>query len=490
MTEDWEELEQFVERQSESAFETLVDRHFDLVWSTAARITQNNALAKDIAQEVFTDLARRSPTLSKKVVLKGWLYRATFYAAKKACRREMRRCNHELEATSWHPADAGGDSHEMEEELVKNLDEGLQHLSCKDRDLLLRRFFDKKRVNQIAHEAGISQSAAQKQVARALKRLRTWFTNQGIASSSSTIVAGLSMLGSQTAPVGLAAQVATSSLAGAAATSPWWLSLLQFQTKLMTMKTPIIISGLTVATVSIPLVIQELQIHSAAETLNDHHTQLADLGGINETHKAWIEDQETITTHQALLQDKEERDKLRIELDALIAKGAEEKAHRMTAIRQLEGLVEDKKMALDTLLNEEAFRQESRLLSSIAKDLALQVVMFMQRNDLQFPNSFSDMSQDMEEFLETGDDGVLNFRGRPLSQWEFKPSEGTIQDYIPTKLIVIREREAHFHNGKYIRIYGFGDSHSETVARDTLSELDEFEKEIFSEARIDTQGEK
>ena len=118
---------------------------------------------------------------------------------------------------------------------------------------MLRRFFDKKRVKEIAAETGISPSAAQKQVTRALKRLRTWFGNQGIASTSSTLVTGLSVLGSQTAPFGLAAQVATSSLAGAAATSPWWLTLLQFQTKLMTLKTPIIISGLTVASVSIPL---------------------------------------------------------------------------------------------------------------------------------------------------------------------------------------------------------------------------------------------
>jgi RNA polymerase sigma factor (sigma-70 family) len=121
MTEDWEELKRFVEERSDAAFETLVDRHFDLVWATAARITQNKALAKDIAQEVFTDLARRSPTLSQKVVLKGWLYRATFFAAKKASRREMRRSNHELEAKTWHAADTASDSHEMEQELIENL---------------------------------------------------------------------------------------------------------------------------------------------------------------------------------------------------------------------------------------------------------------------------------------------------------------------------------------------------------------------------------
>jgi len=236
------------------------------------------------------------------------------------------------------------------------------------------------------------------------------------------------------------------------------------------------------------LAIQELQIHRATDALTNQHAQLADLDGINETYKTWIKEQEAITTHQALLRDKEERDRLKTELDALIADGAEEKAQRMTAIKQLEGIVAEKNQALDTLLDEEAFGQENRVLSSIAKNLGLQVIMFMDSNDLQFPNSFSDMNQKMENYLETGEDGELYFQDKPLNQWELQSNEGTIQDYNPTRLIVIREREARFHNGKYLRAYAFGDGHGEVVAMDTPLQLDDFEKEQLSKARNDTRG--
>jgi hypothetical protein len=256
----------------------------------------------------------------------------------------------------------------------------------------------------------------------------------------------------------------------------------------MTLKTPIIISGLTVATVSIPLAFQELQIHRATESLTNQHAQLADLDGINETYKTWTKEQDAITTHQALLRDKEERDRLKTELDALIADGAVEKTQRMTAIKRLEGIVAERNQALETLLDKEAFGQESRILSRIARNLALQVIMFMDSNALQFPISFSDMNQKMENYLETGEDGELYFQDKPLNQWELQSNEGTIQDYNPTRLIVIREREARFHNGKYVRAYAFGDGHGEVVAKDTLSQLDEFEKEQLSEARNDTLG--
>ena len=249
-----------------------------------------------------------------------------------------------------------------------------------------------------------------------------------------------------------------------------------------------IISGMTVATVSIPLAIQELQIQTTTEALTNQHAQLAHLDGINETHKIWALEQEAITTHQALLRDKEERDRLKTEWDALIADGAKEKAQRMSAIKQLEGMVSEKNQALETVLDDEVFRQENRILSNIARNLGLQVVMFMDDNDMQFPNSFSDMNKEMETDLETGENGESYFQGRPLNHWEIQPIEGTIHDYIPTRLIVIREREARFHNGKHLRIYAFGDAHGEEVARDTLSQLDEFEKEQLLKARNDRSG--
>ena len=69
-----------------------MDVHIGLVYSTALRVVGGDAaLAKDVTQVVFTDLARKARWLPKGVVLSGWLYRHTTFVASKAVRGEVRR---------------------------------------------------------------------------------------------------------------------------------------------------------------------------------------------------------------------------------------------------------------------------------------------------------------------------------------------------------------------------------------------------------------
>ena len=71
-------LRQYVEHGSESAFRELVTRYIDFVYSVALRRVDGNAyLAQDVAQTVFTDLARKARSLPVDVMLGGWLHRHT-----------------------------------------------------------------------------------------------------------------------------------------------------------------------------------------------------------------------------------------------------------------------------------------------------------------------------------------------------------------------------------------------------------------------------
>ncbi|MBI4664578.1 MAG: hypothetical protein HY735_37780 [Verrucomicrobia bacterium] len=95
MTETSELLRQYVNGGSDSAFRELVERHVDLVYSTALRKTGGNShLAQDITQTVFTDLARKARLLPAGVVLSGWLYRHTcFRRADKSVRHTAESFN-------------------------------------------------------------------------------------------------------------------------------------------------------------------------------------------------------------------------------------------------------------------------------------------------------------------------------------------------------------------------------------------------------------
>src|SRR5262245_21101809 len=96
-------LRQFAEQHSEEAFRQLVEQHLALVYSTAMRQVRGDAaMAADVSQVVFADLARKAPSLPHNIVLAGWLYRHTTFIASRLIRTEVRRRIREQQAASMN----------------------------------------------------------------------------------------------------------------------------------------------------------------------------------------------------------------------------------------------------------------------------------------------------------------------------------------------------------------------------------------------------
>src|ERR1044071_894329 len=95
-------LGEYAQRGSEPAFGEIVARHSSLVYSAALRQAGSPDLARDITQSVFTDLARKAPSLARRLKpdasLVGWLYRGTRYATLTLLRNERRRRERERQA--------------------------------------------------------------------------------------------------------------------------------------------------------------------------------------------------------------------------------------------------------------------------------------------------------------------------------------------------------------------------------------------------------
>ena len=92
-------LREFVDESSDVAFRELVLRRFDFVYGAALRQVGGDVhLAREVAQNVFIDLARKSRSLATRTNLAGWLYTSTRFAAAKALRSRTRRLTHETAA--------------------------------------------------------------------------------------------------------------------------------------------------------------------------------------------------------------------------------------------------------------------------------------------------------------------------------------------------------------------------------------------------------
>src|SRR5439155_420908 len=88
---DQQLLREYLDGGSERAFQSLVQRHVDLVYSTALRRLGDAGLAEEVTQNVFVALARKAPFLSRDVALAAWLHKTTLLEARHRLRGELRR---------------------------------------------------------------------------------------------------------------------------------------------------------------------------------------------------------------------------------------------------------------------------------------------------------------------------------------------------------------------------------------------------------------
>ena len=210
-------LRQYAEAANEAAFREIVLRHTDLVYSSALRRVGSSDLARDVAQSVFTDLARKARPLADKLAqdasLVGWLYRSTRFAALNHLRDDRRRLAHERQAMEQLLSNS--ETAPDWDRIRPVLDEAMDNLSDEDRDALLLRYFKNHDFRAVGLALGISDDAAQKRVSRAVERLRESFAKRGVTVGAGGLVVVISANAVQAAPVGLAITISTAAaLAG------------------------------------------------------------------------------------------------------------------------------------------------------------------------------------------------------------------------------------------------------------------------------------
>jgi RNA polymerase sigma factor (sigma-70 family) len=208
--DDWQLLQDYAGTGSNQAFEALVRRHVDFVYSAALRQVRERHLAEDVTQGVFIVLSQKAAGLARQRpgVLAGWLFRVVRHTAANALKRERRRRRHEAKGGSMRSQVTNDDGWRDDDgaewaQVAPHLDGAMAGLGETDRNAVLLRFFGGKSHRDVGVALGVSEEAAKKRVSRALERLRRILGRRGVAVPTAMLVGLIEANAVQAAPAGL-----------------------------------------------------------------------------------------------------------------------------------------------------------------------------------------------------------------------------------------------------------------------------------------------
>jgi RNA polymerase sigma factor (sigma-70 family) len=234
---DFELLQRFVRHGEQSAFADVVRRHLDLVFATALHKLTDAGAAQEVAQNVFSALARKAWQFAPDDSLPAWLHKTALLEAKSWLRGELRHRRREQTAAELGTTMKTPEDRPAFNALVPLLDEALLSLREKDRTALLLRFYESQSLRDVGASLGVGEDTAQKRVQSALEKLSQFFQRRGFKTA--TVAAATAALqntaasvsaATASAVVSAALQAAPPALAGLGAVVARLASLSKMQT--------------------------------------------------------------------------------------------------------------------------------------------------------------------------------------------------------------------------------------------------------------------
>ncbi len=454
---DHELLRRYAHQGDEQAFAQLVNRHVNLVWAAARRVTGNSELARDVAQMVFTDLARKAGSLPPETVLAGWLHCAACHAAAKQVRGEVRRARREQEAMMTQTADVTDTADARAAgELQPLLDAALAELPAADRDAVVLRFLAGRSLAQVGEALGTGEDAAQKRVRRALEKLRESFRRRGLDVGGGVVVAALSAAGAQAAPVGLASSLSAAALAAvgtAGGATPFLL--------LMKSKLTLGLAGITALAV---LGWQQHQVNQLAQENEALRGQLAD----SKTSPAATVTSPAETEVQAKLREQQD-ELLRLRGEVAQLRQAARPTVARTAAAPAAGAGDIDSLTTQTLIAEAT---SVRIINAL-KNLGLAARIFSTDHQDRLPTTFEEMKTELSGVVAA--DGTLP-GGVSLDLLEYHPHDRTVSEFEPQMILFREKAPRRLPNGTWERIYCLCDGSVHRVNR-ASGDFSDFELE-------------
>jgi len=343
------------------------------------------------------------------------------------------------------------------------LDDAIEELRAEDRTAILLRFFEQRDFRSIGKALGSNEEAARKRVARAIEKLHGLLTARGVSLSAAALGKVLATKTVTAAPVGLAANIAGTAIAGAATGAGFSATLIKIAT--MTKVQAGVLGAVVLAGAAVSVIVQhqaqaalraqdESLRHQSAELIrqqaeNDRLAGLLQAGGPR------------ANTLDDLISLRSEVESLRKQTNAL-ALSLEERRR----LRARNAQPSDTSPSILETMEEE--REWAIMRMNYTKRWLLAFQLFAADNRDQFPTSFDEARSFMPPVsFDT------NFT---TGQFEILYQGSTTNITARALTVVLRETQPRrSYNGKWSRAYGFADGHSE-IASSPDGNYDAWEK--------------
>jgi len=164
------------------AFEELVRRHRNPVFSFLLRLTGDRGRAEDLCQETFLRVVRAAEGWEPRALFRTWLYAvARNQAQDEARRRAFRRTEPDADAGAAGASEAPGPEEAAAGALLRpKLEAALAALPEEQREVFLLREHAGLRFPEIAEVTGVSENTVKSRMRYALEALREKLEAMGV----------------------------------------------------------------------------------------------------------------------------------------------------------------------------------------------------------------------------------------------------------------------------------------------------------------------
>lgn len=167
-----------------AAFRRLVDQHSRAVFQLCWRITRDETLAEDAAQEAFYRAWRGLPEFDGRAAFSTWLHQIAVNAALEQLRRNARHQQHRAELPTPEADDPkdfldfvdgelpGPDDHAAADGLQRRVGAELERMSVIERTAFVLRHIEGASLDDIGAVLELNSGQSKQAIFRAVRRLR------------------------------------------------------------------------------------------------------------------------------------------------------------------------------------------------------------------------------------------------------------------------------------------------------------------------------